>query len=172
MNKEKVISQFQRLLAQLQQQAELAGNPVCREKRFDPLLFADRGHRLLDYIQQIRRHLLTLQAMSDSESPPFQWLSQRMVDQCQAMQRELSSLDSRQPAPATSASYWLNKYQQQRGYEARLCEMIEQQEQQLNTADTLQQQQLIAEHISVLEQRLARCRHALRESHWQASLRN
>lgn len=171
MNKDKVIHQFTALLSHLCRQAEQAGNPVCREKRFDPQLFINSGNRLQDYLQQMNDSLVKLAGVSSGESPEFQWLSQRLLDQCQAMQRELNTLESRSAAPPTVADYWLNKYQEQRGYESRLCEMISQHEQQLNNSETLQQQQLIAGKLSLLEQRLARCRTALQESYWQSSVR-
>lgn len=172
MNKEKVIRQFSALFCHLRRQTEQAGNAVCREKRFDPQLFMDNGNRLQDYLQQINNSLAKLSGVSSGESPEFQWLSQRLLDQCQAMQRELESLESRSAVLPTVADYWLNKYQQQRGYESRLCEMIAQHEQQLNNAETLQQQQVIAGKLSQLEQRLVRCRTALQESYWQSSVRS
>ncbi|WP_157665869.1 primosomal replication protein PriC [Tatumella citrea] len=171
MNKQKVIRQFTALTDHLRRQTEQAGNPVCREKRFDPQLFMDNGNRLQDYLQQVNASLEKLSGISSAESPEFQWLSQRLLDQCQAMQRELNTLDSRRAVLPTVADYWLNKYQEQRGYESRLCEMISQHEQQLNNAETLQQQQLIANKLDLLEQRLARCRAALQESYWQTSVR-
>ena len=171
MNKEKVIRQFTALFAHLCRQAEQAGNPVCREKRFDPQLFVDNGNRLQDYLKQINDHLAKLSAVSSGESPEFEWLSQRLLDQCQAMQRELNTLESRSAVLPGVADYWLNKYQEQRGYESRLCDIISQHEQQLNNAETLHQQQLIAGKLNLLEQRLARCRAALQESYWQSSVR-
>ena len=87
------------------------------------------------------------------------------------MQRELNTLESRSAVLPGVADYWLNKYQEQRGYESRLCDIISQHEQQLNNAETLHQQQLIAGKLNLLEQRLARCRAALQESYWQSSVR-
>ncbi len=171
MNREKVIRQFEVLIMELKRHTEQVNNPVCREKRFDPQLFSNTGNRLSDYLRQLSDNLVKLSQLHDSESPMFRWLSQRMLDQSQAIQRELSSLETRASSPLTAASYWQNKYQQQQGYEIRLSDMIAQHEQQLNCAETLQQQQAIAEKINVLEQRLARCRTALRESYWQSSLR-
>lgn len=172
MNKEKVIRQFTALFAHLSRQAEQAGNPVCKEKRFDPQLFAINGNRLQDYLEQINSSLTKLSGMSSGQSPNFLWLSQRLLDQCQAMQRELDTLESRSAVSPTIADYWLNKYREQRGYESRLCEMISSQEQRLNHVETLQEQQLIAGKLDLLEQRLARCRAALQESYWQSSVRS
>ena len=172
MNKDKIIRQFAVLIAQLKQQLAQAGDPACREKRFDNALFPVSGPTLASYLQQTEQSLEKLQQFASANSPAFVWLTEKMTAQCQALQRELASSGRRRADPADTAGYWQNLYQQQLGYEARLNEMLLQHEHQLTTAETLQQQQEIGEKLRVLEQRLARCRLALKESHWQTTLRN
>lgn len=172
MNRDKIIRQFAMLIAQLKQKIAQAGDPACREKRFDNTLFPVSGPTLTSYLQQTEQSLEKLHQFESASSPAFLWLTEQMTAQCQALQRELSTPVRRRTVPADTASHWQHLYQQQLGYEARLNEMLLQHEQQLTTAVTLLQQQEIGEKIRILEQRLARCRLALKESHWQTTLRN
>lgn len=172
MNRDKIIRQFAMLIAQLKQQIARAGDPECREKRFDNTLFPVSGPTLTSYLQQTEQSLDKLHQFESASSPAFLWLTEKMAAQCQALQRELATAGRRRALPEGTAGYWRHLYQQQLGYEARLNEMLLQHEQQLTTAGTLQQQQEIGEKLRILEQRLARCRLALKETHWQTTLHN
>ncbi|MFC6378266.1 primosomal replication protein PriC [Tatumella terrea] len=183
MNRDKIIRQFVMLIAQLKQQIARAGDPACREKRFDNTLFPVSGPTLTSYLQQTEQSLDKLHQFESASSPAFLWLTEKMAAQCQALQRELATAGRRKALPEGTAGrrkalpegtagYWRHLYQQQLGYEARLNEMLLQHEQQLTTAGTLQQQQEIGEKLRILEQRLARCRLALKETHWQTTLHN
>ncbi len=172
MNRENIIRQFRTLLTHLLQQIALSGDPASRELRFDKQLFPEAARTLQGYALQIQHNIEKLERAGAPSSPGFIWLSERIMAQCQAIQRELTAAPERSPLRQNEAAYWLNKYQQQLGYEARLNEMLQQHEQQMTRVETLKQQQEIAEKITQLEQRLARCRHALKETHWQTLLRN
>lgn len=172
MNRDNIIRQFAVLITRLKQQIAQAGDPVCREKRFDNALFPVSGTTLTSYLQQTEQSLEKLHQFESASCPAFLWLTEKMAAQCQALQRELATPVRHRTVPADTAGHWQQLYQQQLGYEARLNEMLLQHEQQLTTAVTLQQQQEIGEKLRILEQRLARCRLALKESHWQTTLRN
>lgn len=171
MNKEKIIQQFSRILDRLTQECQHTHDRPTRQGRFDRQLFSGNSTTLKGCVAEIRHNLHQLQQIDPQHQATVQWLLEKITHQCQALQRELAAPLLRQAVPLTETEYWQQRYQEHRGYEARLCEMLRQHEQQMAQAETLVQQQAIAEKINILEQRLARCRTALKESHWQSTLR-
>lgn len=161
---------LQQLLIALRQELACYSDGVCRLPRFDTQLFRTKGTRLADYLLEVEQNFARL-CDSSHDLARSAWLAERLVDQIAALQREASTqqLRTRREQPVRNPR--AAKYQEYREFERRLLAMIDQREQRLALAETLAVQHQLKQDLETLEQRLARCRQAIRSVEWASSLR-
>ncbi|MEN4788118.1 primosomal replication protein [Pantoea agglomerans] len=162
---------LQQLLIALRQELACYSDGVCRLPRFDTQLFRTKGTRLADYLLEVEQNFARL-CDSSHDLARSAWLAERLVDQIAALQREASTqqLRTRREQPVRNPR--AAKYQEYREFERRLLAMIDQREQRLALAETLAVQHQLKQDLETLEQRLARCRQAIRSVEWASSLRD
>lgn len=163
-NSHKFLQTLEQQLAQLSQAIAPHADQAVAGSRFDRQLFQCHGTRLRDYLEEVAHNVHALrQLVADQRTDRVLFVTEKLVAQIGALQRELSTLTLRQQetglAPAPVDIY--QKLAQHQDYERRLNLMVQDRESQLDRAVTLQQQQQLQREIVVLEGRLARCRQAL-----------
>ncbi|MCH9405535.1 primosomal replication protein PriC [Pantoea agglomerans] len=161
---------LQQLVIALRQELACHSDGVCRLPRFDTQLFRTKGTRLADYLLEVEQNFARL-CDSSHDLARSAWLAERLVDQIAALQREASTQQLRTRREQAIRNPRAAKYQEYREFERRLLAMIDQREQRLALAETLAVQHQLKQDLETLEQRLARCRQAIRSVEWASSLR-
>lgn len=144
--------------------APLADRPLAYS-RFDRQLFQSYGTRLRDYLSEVEQNFQSLcHLVAENRTERVAFMTEKLVAQIGALQRELSTQALRRQEEKTSVAIASDLYQklaEHQDYERRLNLMIQDRESQLNRATTLSAQQQLQREVAALEGRLARCRQAL-----------
>lgn len=164
MNTHKLLQALEHQLAQLAREIEPQADRPAASSRFDRQLFFCRGTRLRDYFNEIAHNVQAIrQLVADRRSERVAFMSERLIAQIGALQRELSTqaLRRQDAAPPSSPPDLYHKLAEHQDYERRLNTMIQDRESLLAQSATLEARQRLQKEIAALEGRLSRCRHAL-----------
>lgn len=164
------LNQLSNTLAQLASQAELVDHK--RGEHYQPLfdehLFQCKSHLLLPCVHEIQATLTTL--INEEQSGKLttssaQYLTERLLTQISAIQRELATLNIRHSEAKRNQEFrkpihrLYQELAQHQNWEYRLMDMVSDKEQMLHSAP-LNQQPAAYQDLMITKQRLQRCRDA------------
>ncbi|CAO97523.1 primosomal replication protein PriC [Erwinia tasmaniensis] len=160
-----LLQQLEIQVEKLAQAVEPHANKRTTQARFDHQLFHCHSTRLGDYLLEIRQNLARLtQSVSDNRTVSVAWMSERVVLQIGALQREIATqkMRSGEARPVALKENLYEKLAEHQDFERRLRAMIGDRESLLAQQETLIQQQQLQRELAALEGRLQRCLQALK----------
>lgn len=136
---------------------------------FDERLFGCRSHFLIPCINETKATLKSIQREEKADmltAERAEYLTQMLVAQIEAIQREIATqrIRSNEPKSKGSKRSIHEMYQdlaQHKEWEIRLIQMIQDQEYALQQTDSFGEQQEQQKKLLATEKRLERCRHAM-----------
>lgn len=160
-----LLETLQNQLTALREQATPLMAHATLKPRFDRQLFRTRSTRIKDYLDETQGNLEELRhAVANAQQEQVAWLADHLIQQMTALHREMSAWPLRTWDNASpGVRKWQRKRLENQEFERRLFDMKREREKRLNTAETLEEQQLLMREIAALEGRLTRCRQALDE---------
>jgi len=160
-----LLETLQNQLIALRAQASPLMQHATLKPRFDRQLFRTRSTLMKDYLDEAQAHFEELQrAVKQAQPEQVAWLAGHLTEQITALHREIIAWPLRAWDSASSgAGKWQRKRLEHQDFERRLFEMKRDREKQLESAETLDDQQRLMREVSALEGRITRCRQALEE---------
>lgn len=163
------LTRLQAAIQALRLQIEPVAGETCRVSRFDKQLFPGDARQLGQCLAILEQSYARL--CSSQHDEQRLWLAERVANQVAALQRELGSRHLRPQRERVRTDPQQAKYAEYLGYQQRLQQMIDERETRLAQAETLAVQQQLKQDLTVLEQRMGRCKAAIKQVSWALALR-